>query len=172
MSEPVVAPFRARAQRFVSPERPPLVVRLAFWLILASLAISIFLLVVHIIGFDWATYVSQSHLKEDHEGRPRLTDRYLLFGLVMSWSVPVAVVALWAVVAAWLRRGFEWARIVSSASAAFALIALLFGRSDFLSILLAPLDLAPAVLVWLPTSNRYFAAVSLARRRHKARQLT
>lgn len=171
MPHPVLTPVRMRRVPFKGLEAPPLLVNVAFWLILLSLAIGLCLLIARVVGFDWATYVTQSHLKELREGRPQIPEKYLLAGLIFSWVAPIVVFALWVALATWLRRGFHWARIVLTVVAGLNLLTLPFGHPTLATFLLLPLDLAPAVLVWLPQSNRYFAAVSRARAHHKAPQL-
>jgi len=172
MPDQIAAPLKLRRQPFKSTEIAPLVVRIAFWLVLASLLIGVCLTVGRIAGFDWATYVAQSHAKEDSENRPRLSDGFLLYGLIVSWCVPIVRVALWLIVARYLRRGYQWARVFLTAATAVGLATSFIGGITPFLLVTALLDVATAALVWTPPANQFFALISAARRSHRNRQLT
>lgn len=162
--------MKLRRQPFRSAEPAPLVVRIAFWFILVSLLIGVCLTIGRIAGFDLATYVAQSHAKEDSENRPRLADGYLLYGLIASWTAPLVGAVIWLILARYLRRGYQWARVVLTAGTVFGIASEVIGGFSPILLVTIPMDITTAVLVWTPPANRFFADISAARQAHRDRQ--
>jgi hypothetical protein len=92
-------------------------------------------------------------------------DQFANVGIVAALVIAVIVALLYVLFAFKLKAGRNWARILLTVIAVFALISLLIGQGGnpvgFIGELAAVIA---AVLSYLPASNAYFAAMKTARR--------
>ena len=150
MSEPPPADLTAQPIGFFSGPlqnkiSAPAIVHVAFWLVIAGTALTVAELALNLATAPWSVSGSYAILVTSLLGG--------LIGLALRVYVSLAVL-----------RGYALARIFLSFVAALALFTLTSNWRDPIADLVAAMFVAAIVLVWLPESNRYFAAVTAARR--------
>ena len=90
----------------------------------------------------------------------------------MTNVVLAIAIALGALLAFLVRRGFNWARILLTISIGLGFVALIgYPPASPWTDVTSAVNVVLLVLVWLPRSNHYFRIVKAARRLHRSRRL-
>lgn len=165
------------------PSRPtPWTVRTAFWATVAAAAVSVAFVAVRIATTDGGTYVSSRvHWFVRNGHRLEVTPGIVVFTLVLGILLPLAGAAIRVLLAVQILRGVGWARLVLSILVAIALLSTAWdmatGRMNVvgweaaLGAAITAGSAAGVVLLWLPVSNRYFAALKADRKHYRETRL-
>ncbi|ANF30791.1 hypothetical protein A0130_03020 [Leifsonia xyli] len=134
--------------------------------------------VIRAVTTDWGAYVAQHARWFQRNGRwMQLTPEGVIGTVIFTFAIVVFGAVLWLVVARSVLRGRGWARVVVAASAVLGVVTApsLFATPDGLGVAWGVVGLiasvASAVLLWLPSSRRFFAAAKAERRRFKAERI-
>lgn len=138
----------------------PATVTAAFWLFIAAAALSLVSLVVTIVSFDSIKQQALDQVEaQDQTGVLPEGSMEAILNATFGASIAFALIgtALYILFAMFIRRGAGWARWVLLAFAAMAIFGIIgqygIGAALFLCLALG------TVLVFLPKSREYFAAV-------------
>ncbi len=162
---------KAKRESFRRVTAVPKVVNIAFWILIA-------LEVIHVVNhlpFFAATDLSNSldEFTRDWEKRGFRLEAPLALGVyefVWARTMALSGVVFFVWVALLVRRGVNWARIVTTVSAAIGLLYVF--PLDFITAGTAAANIVAVVLLWLPTSRAFFAAVRVERGVFKAGQFS
>ncbi len=158
------------------PERPPAVTR-AFVLMLTRAALSVVGLVVTVASRDSLRdrVEAQQRRQEQRLRRPSVldVDQVVDVALVVGVVVGVLFLVFYVVLAFQVRRGRQWARVVTWVLAAFGVLGLLTHfvvsgtvLTHVVSTVSGLLDLAVIILLALRPTNAFVAAATRRRRSH------
>lgn len=139
------------------PVERPREVNIAFWLIVAAGVLSLIAIPFNIAA---ARQLSQGQLTTSNgQSISPETFNSMLTGVAVVTAIIIA--ALYALVAVFVRRGANWARILGTVFAAISLLSLI--GSTLPTVLQVLLGVAAIVLLYLRPSNEFFAARKRAR---------
>ncbi len=123
----------------------PTVVNIAFWILMTGEVLGAADAIVYFWTTNWSSFLQG-----------------------WGWIAATLVVALWALlvggvvfffwVALLVRWGVPWARIVTTIGGAVSVVASVVS-GDLIQVALSAANVVAVVLVWLPTSRAFFAAV-------------
>lgn len=168
--------------RFRPSQPAPWAVRAVFWATLAEAAVAVVLVAVRIITTDWATYVSSRvHWFVRNGHRMEVTPGIVVFTVVLGIVLALGGAALHVLLALNILRGFAWARLVLSILVAIGLVPTVWdvatgkmnvGEWEYLyGDAVSAALVAGVILLWLPGTSRYLAAVKADRHRYRETRL-
>lgn len=151
---PTYRPPSATQRTFRSTVPVPVIVNVAFWMIIGESVLALIVLILGAIALAGAR----------SEVGPSFITGTLLGGAIgLLLRVGIAVI---------LRRGYGPARVFLTIVTAFSIVITTVHGFDPISLLQLPIVVIPVILVWLPQANRYFRTVGAARRQAKAAGMT
>lgn len=139
---------------------PPREVMLGFWLILAAGVLAFINNLV--TSFNLPDLLTPSQIRDLRDANVDVQD---VSGFLITVSVVIALIGLglYVLIAWFVRKGHNWARIVGTVFAAFSVIGLLFSLPAYftsplglLSLLSTLAGIAGIVMLYLKPSNAYF----------------
>ncbi|MFJ3958375.1 hypothetical protein [Arthrobacter sp. NPDC090010] len=154
----------------LAPMPVPRTVQWSFWLILAAAAIGLIGTLTAFIGVDFNSILDQATEQAQRQNGQTLDQDTVQ--AVKGFAVAVMVIAfainlgLYVLVALFIRKGYNWARILGTVFAALSLFGLL--TISLLDILNVVLGVTAIVLSWVGESNTYFANARYQREYRKA----
>jgi hypothetical protein len=148
----------------------PKTVNVAFWILIALEVYRAATLVELLVGADLYSYLDEfTHSWAVRDSESEAPIALGVFSFIWSRALILSFVLFFVWVALLVRRGVNWARVVTTISAGAGLLYLF--PPDFLTAGAAAANIVAVVLLWLPTSRAFFGAVRVERGLHKAGQL-
>jgi hypothetical protein len=160
------------AARFTLTRAVPVSVRVSASLEFALAALGFLHLVTTVLFFDWNAYVAGAVGPFERDGvQLEVISAGAVAIAVTALALKSAVVLLSVIFAVGVLRGANWARISITVLFGLGVIARITSPPDPVSVASALLELVAVILLWLPTSNRFFRSVKLDRAMHRSRRL-
>jgi uncharacterized protein DUF2510 len=170
MSEP--EPTEATGRLRIT-ERLPATLHVAFWILIAAAAATVFFNGRNLIGFDAASYIANMHRIEASKRLLSDSDVLSVFVTVLVFVAFLATAEV--ILAILIRRGRGWARVVVTVLMGLAVVQIVAqrpaGTTFVIAFFVAAAALVTVWLLWLPPSNRYFRAVRAARMQTRRRAI-
>ena len=145
------------------PAPPPTPVNAAFWLYIASAAISLIALIVSVATIGPLTDDLRRQLASQGQ---QVSDSAVSAAIGASIAISVVIgvlyIAAYVIFAVFMRRGANWARIVLLIVTALSLFGIVGGYG--LGAVRVVLGVIATVLIFLKPANDYFAAAKARRR--------
>ncbi|WP_223227663.1 hypothetical protein [Leifsonia xyli] len=149
------------------PAATPTTVTASFWLYIATAALSIVVGIIGIIATAGSRAVVLDQLQRQGgtslqgQNLDQLADTAVTIGIATLAVTTIVATVLFTLFAFLMRRGGNGARIVLTI---LTVLSLLNAGSAFgLGLLLVAAAVVAAILMWLPSSNQWFAAIKASR---------
>lgn len=149
-----------------SPVVAPATVTISFWLYILSATLSVVAGLVAITGIpDSRQLLLDQFARQDIDLQGQTVQQIVDVTIALGIAVAIVTMIFWALVfvlfAVFMRRGANWARIVLTVLTVLSLLNILAAYG--LGSLQVLASVAAAVLLWLPASSRWFAAVKASK---------
>lgn len=138
----------------------PVSVRVAAYLEFGLAALGSLLLATTILFFDWNADVADAVGPFEHRGvHVEVTSAGAIATAITGLALYSAIILLSTLFAVGLLRGANWARICLTVLFGLGAIAHVTSPPDPISVVSGLVELVAVILLWLPTSNRFFRSV-------------
>lgn len=156
-------PVEAAASEPVPPTEPPRSVIVSFWILIASAAVRVLLVVI--TAASWSRVVDELLKQPLPAGTTVATARSAIEqNLLVNLILDVVFAAIYVYFAFMVRRGRNWARLaITAIVAVFAVLGVL-AASDLFTLVRVLIELAAVGLLFRKPAKAYFAAMRASAR--------